>query len=96
MFDEQRTIDIVEITSEKAHTTIVIIYSSLIALIAMITDDLSLILGIYSSFCECFNDFFLPAVLAYCALKHKRYHQPYLKLATQVWFVIGLVYWAIA
>lgn len=94
--EEEGEIDVTEITDDKTHMLIVVIYSVSISIIAMLTEDLSLILGIYSSFCECFMDFFLPAVLAYAALRYKKYNMPCLKMVTMGWFGIGLFYWAVA
>jgi uncharacterized membrane protein YwaF len=83
-----------EITDEKTHIVIVLIYSVSIAFLACLTKDLSLILGIYSSFCEVAMDFFLPATLLYCALKGL--HRPCLKTAVIGWSIIGVLYWATA
>ena len=85
-----------KICDDKTHNFIVIIYSFSIAFIAMLTEDLSLILGIYSSFCENFLDFFLPAVLVYYAIKSKGSDEPILNLVSKVWFIIGFLYWATA
>jgi len=83
-----------EITDDKTHNIIVISYSVSVAFVAMLTNDLSLILGLYSSFCECFMDFFLPPVLVYCALKGL--HRPYVKTAVVGWAILGVIYWTTA
>ena len=85
-----------EITTDRTHNIIVFAYAMSIALLSMVIEDLSLILGIYSSFCESFNDFFLPGALIYYTLRYKRYKYQGIKLIAIAWFCIGLVYWSIA
>lgn len=92
--NEEEEVDVMEITDDKTHNIIVISYSVSIAFVAMLTNDLSLILGLYSSFCECFMDFFLPPVLVYCALKGL--HKPCVKIGAVTWGILGVIYWTTA
>jgi hypothetical protein len=94
--EAQGAIDAIAESDDGTHKFVTITYAGAIAVLACYLNDLSIIFGFFGACAEAFNDFFLPSILLFCALKYKRYNKPCLKTVVTIWFGIGCSFCALS
>jgi len=93
---EEENFDVIRETDDYTHNLIVACFALSIGFFACICDDLSIIFGMFAAFAECFNDFLLPSLLVFCALRYKRIRNRCAQLVLIGWFLVGVTYFFVA